>query len=141
MQTTDAPRSFSWTGRSGNYPPYVNITGNRLTVRECANEGAVSGRFLIEPGLTVCVDLPGDALISLFKTFTTDDTTALRERVHALEEQIATYEEAMRDMLWITSVIQDSLDVGWRARDGAAAIVNGFESVIADTATKRGGGR
>lgn len=60
-------------------------------------------------------------------------TDALRERVQALEAQIATYEEAMRDMLWITSVIQDSLDDGWRAKDGASAIIEGFESVIADT--------
>jgi len=56
---------FAWTPGTGaykHYPQYVNLTGNKLTVRgpEFVGEG---GHWQMGP--TVAIDLPGDVIADL----------------------------------------------------------------------------
>lgn len=55
--------NFAWTATSGykHYPPYVNLTGNRLAVRG----PEVFNNDHYEQGSCVAVDLPNEALAEL----------------------------------------------------------------------------
>jgi hypothetical protein len=48
---------FAWTAPSGDFPAYLNLTGDRLTVR-AASDGCACGE-------TVAIDLPHDVIIAL----------------------------------------------------------------------------
>jgi hypothetical protein len=59
--------SFAWTPGQGaykHYPPYVNLTGNRLTVRGSED---LSGDHP-QMGATVSIDLPPEQLAELGST-------------------------------------------------------------------------
>jgi hypothetical protein len=63
--TTDVERrSFAWTATSGYkcYPPYVNLTGNRLSVRGCET---FDDQGHPRTGPQVAIDLPDEALSGL----------------------------------------------------------------------------
>ncbi len=48
----------AWTALGGTYPPYINVTGRRLTVRGPATVGSIAEQFLVKPGRVVAFDLP-----------------------------------------------------------------------------------
>jgi len=55
---------FAWTPGAGaykHYPPYVNLTGNRLTVRGAEDLSGAHPQM----GATVSIDLPADQLALL----------------------------------------------------------------------------
>ena len=65
--------NFAWTPGRGaykHYPPYVNLTGNLLTVRGTER---LDDDFPM-PGYTVAVELPDDQRIALAQALT-DHTT------------------------------------------------------------------
>jgi hypothetical protein len=60
---TDAKVAFAWTATSGykHFPPYVNLTGNRLAVR---GPETFNGKYY-EHGLYAAVELPPEAIAEL----------------------------------------------------------------------------
>jgi hypothetical protein len=58
---------FAWTSTEYNsYPPYVNLTGNRLVMRNPPTFGRHSnGEVGMIEGVTVALDLPDEALRAL----------------------------------------------------------------------------
>ena len=64
--TSTTPATFAWTATHDtadyeSYPPYVNLTGNRLAVRGPEKIGAEYR----EPGDYVIIELPQEAIAGL----------------------------------------------------------------------------
>lgn len=69
MTTDDKAVAFAWTATSGykHYPPYVNLTGNRLAVRGAETTGEDGHP---QTGPYVTVELPDEALAGLRASLT-----------------------------------------------------------------------
>jgi hypothetical protein len=78
MTTADAKVSFAWTATENykHYPPYVNLTRNRLAVRGLEK---VDRNGNPQPGEYVTVELPPDAI---------SDLRAALEAPHSMTEAI-----------------------------------------------------
>lgn len=89
-----ARATFAWTPGAGYHPQYVNLTGNRLTVRgpEFVN---VFGHYDVGP--TVSIDLPDEVIAELAASLPQDKRIAVLEEALTWLEPVISGEIKRRE--------------------------------------------